>query len=243
MSRNIYFISDVHLSFKEDAAEIRKREKLLAFLEHIQGRQTELYILGDLFDFWFEWYHVVPRYWFPVLYQLRKMVDRGTAVHLVTGNHDFYTGQYLEKEIGVICHKEYRELRVDSKVFFLAHGDGYAQKDWGYRLLKKIIRNPVSIFLYKTFLSADLGAQMAKWASGSSRKLKKIDLSAWSEEYYRFAEKKFREGFDYVILGHIHCPMRREENGRVYVNCGDWIAHFSYARYDGQNLSLHHWQA
>ena len=241
MKKNIYFISDVHLAFKEDDKEREKRKKLSSFLEHTAQDAKELYILGDLFDFWFEWYHVIPKYWFPILFRLRKMIESGIVVNFITGNHDFYTGSYLEKEVGIRCFDEFREFEVDAKRFFVAHGDGYAKKDRGYRLLKKIIRHPVSKFLYKTVIPADLGMQFAKWTSYSSRKLVKIEKPAWIEEYCEFAFKKFKEGYDYVLLGHIHSPLTREKEGKVYVNCGDWITQFTYAEYDGQSLSLNYW--
>jgi UDP-2,3-diacylglucosamine hydrolase len=174
--KNIYFLSDAHLAFREDEIEVEKRQKLLAFLEYIANdRQADaLYLVGDIFDFWFEWYHVVPKYWFPVLFRFRQLTEAGIKVYFITGNHDFYTGSYLEKEIGITCFNEYCEFERDSKRFFVAHGDGYAGKDRGYRLLKRIIRNPFSIFLYKTFISADLGMQMARWFSHSSRQLRKV---------------------------------------------------------------------
>ncbi len=240
--KNIYFISDAHLSFKEDEFEKRKREKLLDFLDYIKDNTEQLYILGDLFDFWFEWYHVIPKYWFQILYKFRQLIDSGIKINFITGNHDFYVGKYLEEEIGMKCYDEHREFDVGSKRFFVAHGDGYAKKDKKYRGMKKIIRNPVSVFLYKTFISADLGMQIAKWVSGSSRNFGKIDKSLWIEEYYGFAKKKFDQGFDYVILGHLHCPIIKEQDGKVYINCGDWINEFSYAIYNGKDLSLKWWK-
>lgn len=241
--KNIYFISDAHLAFKEDDRESEKRRKLLEFLDFIgNDKHTDaLYLVGDLFDFWFEWYHVVPKYWFPVLFRFRWLIESGISVNFITGNHDFYTGTYLQKEIGIACFDEFHEFRVDSKRFFVAHGDGYAQKDRGYRFLKKIIRNRFSIFLYKTVVPADLGMQIAKWFSHSSRRLVKIEKAGWAEEYYRFARVKFKEGFDVVVLGHIHYPMLEEENGKTYVNCGDWMHHFTYARYDGEKMRLEKW--
>jgi len=233
-------MSDAHLSFKENGLEKEKRKKLAAFLEYIMADSNarELYILGDLFDFWFEWYHVIPKYWFPILYQFRKVIEAGITVNFITGNHDFYTGNYLEKEVGIHCFNEYREFERDSKRFFVAHGDGYAKKDRGYRLLKRIIRHPLAIFLYKTFISADLGMQIAKWTSHSSRELVKIKKAAWAEEYYKFAQKKFKSGFDYVVLGHIHYPMIKNDEGKTYVNCGDWMTQFTYGKYDGSQLTL-----
>ena len=243
MKKNIYFISDVHLTFKEDHRENEKRKKLLDFLTTISQDAKELYILGDLFDFWFEWRHVIPKYWFPILFQFKKMADAGIKINFITGNHDFYTGQYLEKEIGISCFAGHKEFQVGTKRFFAAHGDGYAKKDRGYRLLKKIIRSPVSQFLYKTFIPADIGMQIAKWTSYSSRKLVKIGKTAWSEEYFQLARGKFNEGFDYVLLGHLHLPTVKEEDGKIYINCGDWMTEFTYAKYDGQTLTLKKWDA
>ena len=241
--KNIYFISDAHLAFYENEIETGKRKKLLEFLDYIgkDKNASALYLVGDLFDFWFEWYHVVPKYWFSILHRLRCLIEAGVVVNFITGNHDFYTGSYLEKEIGIKCSDEFCTFQVGGKRFFVAHGDGYAAKDRGYRFLKKIIRNRFSIFLYKTFISADLGMQIAKWFSYSSRKLVKIEKTSWAEEYSHFAQKKFEEGFDFVVLGHIHFPMIREENGKIYVNCGDWMTRFTYAKYNGEKLTLNHW--
>ena len=240
--KNIYFISDVHLAFWENELEKGKRDKLIEFFDFISSNAGELYILGDMFDFWFEWYHVIPKYWFPVLYHLRMLVESGIRINFITGNHDFYTGKYLKNDIGVACFNEYKEFEVNSKRFFVAHGDGYARGDRGYRFLKKFIRNPFTIFLYKTLVPADIGVQLAKWTSHSSRKFGKTDKSLWIEEYYKFAKKKFDDGFDYVVLGHIHHPYIKEEGGKVYVNCGDWISKFSYAKYDGETLTLNLWK-
>jgi UDP-2,3-diacylglucosamine hydrolase len=244
--KNIYFISDAHLSIREDKPEKEKRRKLLDFLEYIMadGETRALYLVGDLFDFWFEWYHVIPKYWFPILYRLRQVVDSGIAVTFITGNHDFYVGSYLQEEIGLKCFNESCEFEVGAKRFFVAHGDGFARKDRGYRLLKKIIRNSLAIFLFKTFISADLGIQLARWTSHTSRQLVDIDKSVWAKEYHQFAQKKFHQGFDYVILGHIHYPIIKENDPKekVFVCCGDWMTYFSYAKYDGKRLSLEYWR-
>jgi UDP-2,3-diacylglucosamine hydrolase len=246
--KNIYFISDAHLAFKDNEVEQQKRKKLFDFLEYVrlEGDAQSLYLLGDIFDFWFEWYHVIPRYWFGVFYRLKRLIESGVEVYFITGNHDFYidSDSYLEKEVGIRCFNETMEFEVAGKRFFVAHGDGYAKKDRGYRLLKKIIRNRVSIFLYKTFIPADLGMQIARWTSHSSRHLVKIEKHAWAEEYYRFAQEKFNNGFDYVVMGHIHFPMLKENetDGKAYLNCGDWMTQFTYGKYDGQRLTLNRWE-
>ncbi len=251
MKKNLYFVSDAHLSFKETEAEQTKRKKLVEFLQFIEKDEESaaLYLVGDIFDFWFEWYHLVPKYWFGILHQLKKLTDKGIEVHFITGNHDFYTGSYLHKEVGLTCHDEAAIFEHNGKRFFVAHGDGYAKKDRGYRLLKRIIRNRLSIFLYKTFYPPDLGMQTAKWFSKSSRQLVRIEKTAWAKEYHEFAKTKLEEGFDIVVLGHIHFPMLEKEgpegkeDEKAYLNCGDWMNRYSYGKYDGESLSLHTWES
>lgn len=239
--KNIYFISDAHLQFW--LPDIAQEQRLQAFLNYIEADAGQLFILGDIFDFWFEWRHVIPRYYAGILSHFKQMIRSGIEIHFITGNHDFYAGQYLKNEIGIICHDEFAELEFSGKRFFLAHGDGLAKKDRGYRLLKKIIRNRFANFLFKTFVHPDLGMAIARLASRSSRKWRSNDKSSWAEEYAEFARQKLTAGYDYVLLGHIHYPMIREENGKVYCNCGDWITEFTYGRYDGNELKLLRWNA
>lgn len=239
--KSIYFISDVHLAFNLTEDEQKKRKTLHSFLEFVHENADQLFILGDLFDFWFEWNHVIPKYWFPVLMQFRQMIQDGVKISLVRGNHDFVLGEYLEKEIGIRSLGESHELSLDGRRFFMAHGDGLAKRDRGYRLLKKLIRNPVSIFLYRILIPADLGMQLAKWTSQSSRRLIDKKKQDWGEEYFQFARQKFRSGFDYVILGHLHIPILRREGSNIYINCGDWISEFTFARFHQGILSLHRW--
>jgi len=240
--KRVFFISDVHLSFTEDDDELIKRAKLYDFLDQVKENGDVLVIAGDLFDFWYEWRHVVPRYWFGVIHKLRELIENGLMVFLITGNHDFELGNYLTDEVGIHCFDESMDLKLDGKTFFIGHGDGLAKKDRGYRFMKRIIRNRFSKFLFRTFIHPDLGMKLARWASVSSRKLVKIDRHIWSEEYFNYAKSKFAEGYDYVILGHLHFPQREEENGRVYLNTGDWMTHFTYGFYNGKKLQLKNWK-
>ncbi len=237
----IFFISDVHLSFNEDDYEIEKRKKLSAFLDHVMDNGDVLVIGGDLFDFWYEWSHVIPKYWGEVIFKLRSIINSGKRVIFITGNHDFEFGYYLQKEIGMDCFDENCDISVDGKIFFVGHGDGLAKKDIGYRFAKRMIRNRFSKFFFKTFIHPDLGMKIAKLASGSSRKYVKIDKNAWANEYFDFAKNKFKEGYDYVVLGHLHIPMEKVKDGCTYLNTGDWIIHFSYGYYDGKSLKLKYW--
>ncbi len=239
--KRVFFLSDIHLTFEKDSFEKEKREKLYKFLDHVRENGDVLIIAGDLFDFWYEWKHVIPKYWFEVIYRMRILIDQGIRVVFITGNHDFEFGQYLEKEVGILCFEESADLKFCNRRFFIAHGDGLAKTDRGYRFMKRVTRNRFSKFLFKLLIHPDMGMQFSKWASGTSRKLVNIDKEIWSEEYFEFAVTKFAEGYDFVILGHLHTPVVREKNGNVYLNLGDWINHFSYGYYDGKTLSLKYW--
>jgi len=238
---SIYFIADAHLDGSDTPRQRERQQCLLAFLDHIETRASRLYILGDLFDFWFEWRHVIPRYHFPVIYRLRQLVEAGIEIHLLSGNHDFALGSYLENEIGLRCHGDSITFELAGKRFFAAHGDGVARSDRGYRLLKRLIRHRLSRALFRTIVPPDLGMALARATSRSSRKLKRIDKVRWREEYADFARARFRERFDFVLLAHIHDPFRLEEGDRVYINCGDWMDFYSYAVFDGQTLTLKRW--
>jgi len=223
----------------ETGPEQKKRRILTRFLSSIRKDAQALYILGDLFDFWFEWYHVVPKYYFPVFHALRSLVDSGTRVYLLAGNHDFYFQDYIHQQVGLLTSLSDMTPTLGNKRFYLAHGDGLGKKDTGYKVLKKLIRNRISIFVYKTFLPADLGMWIAKVISGGSRRLKNIDRSRWMREYYLdFARKKWNEGFDYVILGHIHYPGSVLQGGHTLACPGDFITHFSYLMFNGIDLVL-----
>ncbi len=232
----------MHLSFTENDEELIKRAKLYDFLDHVKEKGDVLVIAGDLFDFWYEWRHVIPKYWFGVIHKLRDLIGNGIMVFLITGNHDFELGSYLRDEVGIHCFHDSVDIKFGDKNFFIAHGDGLAKKDRGYRVMKRIIRNRLSKFLFRTFIHPDFGMKLAKWASGSSRKLVNIDKNHWSEEYYDFAKEKFSEGYDLVVLGHLHAPLFREENGYAYLNTGDWMTHYSYGYFDGKTLHLKYWK-
>ena len=240
--KNIYFISDVHLALDREEYTEERKKHLIDFLKSIENKTSKIIFVGDLFDFWFEWYFVIPAYHFDLFAKLKEMTNNGIEIIYITGNHDFHLGNFLEKEIGLKCINESFSFTENNKKFFIGHGDGYAKVDSGYRILKKIIRSKIAIFLFKTFIHPDLGIKIAKWTSGSSRKYRSIDRSKWRNEYFDFAKTKFKENYSYVILGHLHDPVLEEDNGKFYLNTGDWINHFSYGIFDGNKLDLKYYE-
>jgi UDP-2,3-diacylglucosamine hydrolase len=237
MQKAVYFISDAHLGAEEREKERLKEEKLLSFLDRIKGEAEFLYILGDMFEFWFEYKDVMPKGHFGVLAKLRELVDFGIKVTYVVGNHDFWLGDFLSKQIGIEIFKDPIEVNHQGKRIFLAHGDGLAKKDSGYRILKKILRNRLNIFLYRQ-IPPDISYPLAKFVAGKSRVQADRKETGYLDDYKNFAFEKIRQGFDAVILAHTHIPTLENLNddsaspprGGIYLNIGDWFKHFTYGR-------------
>ncbi|MCK4753865.1 MAG: UDP-2,3-diacylglucosamine diphosphatase [Calditrichia bacterium] len=232
-----YFISDVHLGEQPEHLEKVRVKQFVEFLREIEKSASSVFFVGDLFDFWFEYKYVIPKKHFAIIHQLARMREKNIKITYLAGNHDFWLGSFFDRELGIQTLNDEWTGEIEGKRFFLYHGDGIAKKDSGYRLLKKILRNPVSIKLYR-WIHPDLGIPFARFASGSSRQYtNRIDLKDHSD-YIDFARKRFEEGYDYVIMGHRHNPYEHEENGKKYINLGDWLDYFSYAVFDGIDLKI-----
>ena len=234
---NTYFISDVHLGELPTEQEIERTNYFINFLINIERSAERIFFVGDLFDFWFEYKYVIPKKYFKVLNQLARLREKNIEIHYLPGNHDFYLGRFFYEELGINTYKGHWQGIINNKKFYLYHGDGIAKRDTGYRLLKKVLRSPISIKLYR-LIHPDIGIPFAHLVSGSSRKYTdKIKLRDYND-YIDFARKQFMKGFDYVIMGHRHDPLVHEENGKKYVNLGDWLTNFSYGVYDGNGLRI-----
>ncbi|MBN1197243.1 MAG: UDP-2,3-diacylglucosamine diphosphatase [Candidatus Aminicenantes bacterium] len=234
----IYLVSDIHAG--DPAGEAGRRD-FLDFLCFLENQKGELFILGDLFDFWFEWRHVVPKGVFDILYQLRRLVDAGWRVVFLPGNHDFAPGAFLSQEVGIELPGESMVLEVEDKRYFLSHGDGLAARDRGYRVLKKILHSPLSQWLFRHFLHPDWGMGLARLSSHGSRRYRRIDREAWAKDYLEAARRYFLNGFDGVVLGHVHEPVMLREGDRVYANCGDWLEHRSCIVGEAGKLCIADW--
>lgn len=237
----VYFISDVHLGLGTPA-ECREREELLLrFLDRCERDAETLVIVGDLFDYWFEYATVIPRPFFRVLSKLDSMRRGGLTIEYLMGNHDFGHQDFFEKELHIRVHAEDIERVYHGKKFYLAHGDGKVHNDTGYLLLRPVLRNPVSIKLFQ-WLHPDVGIRLASSTSSTSRVHSDKRPIGPRDGLAEFAEKKVAEGFDYVIMGHVHTPHVRsiDVNGHTgtYVNLGEWMRHKTFARFDGTTCSL-----
>ncbi len=230
-----YFLSDIHLGANNVNEE---RERILCkFLNEVPKSGDKIFFNGDLFDFFFDYKHVIPKGHYRTLGALQSLYKRNISLEYIAGNHDFWAGGFFEKEMHAIFHSNPVIRKINGKTFYLNHGDGIKKKDVGYRILKKIFRNPVNIFLYR-WLHPDIGVPFAKFCSHSSRKYTTEKNYGDDVEYIEFAKRKFRQDIDYVILSHSHRPIFHKEGQNIYINSGDWIKYFTFALFDDKGLRL-----
>lgn len=238
MSSAIYFLSDAHLGTGPAEAERLKKANLAELFGRIKADRAGLYILGDLFDFWFEYRTVVQTAHVDIISMLKELRAAGIRVTYLAGNHDFWAGRFFTDELGIRVVKNQLELTLDGKRFFLAHGDGLETGDWAYKyLLKPVLRNPLSVWLY-SLVHPDLGISFARWFSLVSRT--HTDRQALrAGDPLRVAAAGFAgRGYDYVVLGHNHQPELTPIGTGVYLNLGDFFSHFTYGVYRDGVLTI-----
>ena len=241
MQRPDYIASDVHLG----AVPRETETAFLAFLEHAGAHARSLLLVGDLFDFWFEWGPVVPGKHFRVLAALRAVVDAGVPVTLMGGNHDAWGGRFLREEVGVAFHADPVEMELGGRRALIAHGDGVGRGDLKYRMLKAVIRSRPAILGFR-ILHPELGMRLAGAVSTTENKVESDDRARSRAEYIaEWARERLRADptLGLVVCGHAHLPTIEEvEPGLYYVNSGDWIRHDSYVTVrPGEAPELHRW--
>ncbi|NQT26168.1 UDP-2,3-diacylglucosamine diphosphatase [candidate division KSB1 bacterium] len=236
----IFFISDAHLGLSSETDDKRREKQLLAFFDHVRVTGHQLYIVGDLFDFWFEYAHAIPRHSHRIIQTLKTMVSEDIEIHFIVGNHDFAIGDFFTDELGISVHYHPLEKRFSGKRFLIDHGDGIDPKDVGYRFIKKIFRHPISIALFR-LLHPDFGFWIAHTLSNLSRDHRPIKDR--DQIYIDYANVQFNNGFDYLIMGHTHRPQEYHSGDHTYINTGDWMTLFTYGVFDGNNLRLEYWDA
>ncbi len=235
----IFFASDLHAGAPNPEKSLEREKKFIAWLDHIKPEAREIYLLGDMFDFWFEYRTVVPRGYTRLLGKLAEMADSGVTLHYFTGNHDMWVFDYLHREIGMTLHKTPLVKEIHGKKYMIAHGDGLGPGDKGYKFLKRVFSNRLSQWLFG-FLHPNLGIGLALYFSRKSRenfpKAKKFD-GIENEWLYQYCLEKLRtEHIDRFVFAHRHIPLEVEIPGSKspsgyqseYYNTGDWVQHFSY---------------
>ena len=247
-SIKIYFASDAHLGMHPAEKSVERERILVRWLDEIQKDATEIWLLGDMLDYWFEYRKVVPRGFTRFLGKISEITDRGIPVHYFTGNHDVWVFDYLPKETGIQVHREPVIKEINGKRFFIAHGDGLDQGDKGYFLLKKIFTSKFLQWAYAR-LHPNCATTFAHHWSKKSRFAKGISVEFKGEdkeELLVFARDLLKkEYFDFLIFGHRHIPLEYNIPGsqsKVFL-LGDWIVNYTYAVFDGEDVYLKRYQA
>jgi UDP-2,3-diacylglucosamine hydrolase len=234
-----YFVSDAHLGISIRGHDDRQ-QRLFSFFDSITESAESLYIVGDLFDFWIEYRCAIRPDYYSVVARLGRLVESGVEIHYLAGNHDFALGPFLRERVGVHVHQEHLETIIQGKKVHLYHGDGLVKKDVGYRILKRILRNPVNQRLYK-LLHPDIGVPLGTFFSGNSRKMLANWLTEEKLEEYRQHARRLLETSDIVIFGHTHKPEIRKYGDKTYVNTGEWIRKYTFAKMEKGEIRLWEW--
>ncbi|MFT5725244.1 MAG: UDP-2,3-diacylglucosamine hydrolase [Bacteroidia bacterium] len=240
--KHLYFASDFHLGIPNYAKSLEREKKLINWLDMAAINASKIFLMGDIFDFWYEYKKVVPKGYVRLQGKIASLCDAGIEVYFFKGNHDMWMFSYFQHELGVKLISDELEFTENGKSFYLHHGDGLGEGDYSYKFLKKIFRNPICIWLFG-ILPSRIGLGIAHYFSSKSRL-----ANASSDEVYhgdsewllQFCNQKVKEtSYDYMIFGHRHLPLDIDlDNGGKYINLGEWLHHYTYGVFDGDTLTL-----
>lgn len=246
MTKNIYFASDFHLGSPNFAESRRRENRVVRWLDEIAPNCAELFLMGDIFDFWFEYQSVVPKGFVRLQGKLAAMSDAGIKIYFFKGNHDMWVNDYFTKEMGIEIVSDELIIEREGKTFFLHHGDGLGPGDRKYKILRKIFRNPVCQWLF-ALIPPRIGLGIANAWSRSSRAASSQEEVFMGEDKEWLAtyakEQLAKRHYDYFIFGHRHLPLDLNlGGGSRYLNTGEWLKFNSYAVFDGKHLSLKYFE-
>jgi len=222
VEEKIFFVSDLHLGLEDKEREELKEKLFCQFLTSLSPKNSRLFIVGDLFDYWFEYKLVLQKGYYRTFTAIKNFTEEGGKVDYLIGNHDFLHRDFFEKELNVRLHENNLEVYLNGKKFYLAHGDGLLKNDTGYKILKKIFRNKTLQTLY-SWIHPDLGIALASKISRASREYTTEKNYGTEDGLVEVAEKLIEKGFDFVIFGHSHVRQFKKFGKGIYVNLGSWI--------------------
>ncbi len=243
LNKKIYFASDFHLGAPNPQKSKERELRVIQWLDIISKDASDIFLVGDVFDFWFEYKHAIPKGFSRLQGKIASLADSGINVHYFIGNHDMWVFNYFEEELGVKMYRDNTDFEFGGKKFLVGHGDGYGPGDYGYKFIKKVFTNPISQWLFG-WIHPNLGIGLANFWSGRSR-----SANSGSDEKFLGEENEWlaiyckeileNKHYDYFIFGHRHLPLDLKvgENSR-YLNLGEWINYNTYGVFDGKNLEL-----
>lgn len=242
-TNKIYFISDFHLGAPDKEKSLVREKRIVRWLDMVRSDAAEIYLMGDIFDFWFEYRHAVPRGYVRLLGKLAELADSGIKLHYFTGNHDMWVFDYLPSEIGLTIYREPVERVIGKRTFYIGHGDGLGPGDHGYKFIKKVFANKFCQWLFAR-LHPNFGIPLALYFSRKSR-----IATGTADEKFLGEENEWlivyskellaKKHYDYLIFGHRHLPLDIKLGSESrYINLGEWINYNTYAVFDGNDISL-----
>jgi UDP-2,3-diacylglucosamine hydrolase len=242
----LYFASDFHLGAPDEKTSLIREKNIVRWLEFIAQDAQAIYLVGDLFDFWFEYKYTVPKGFVRLLGKLADLKDRGIEIHLFTGNHDMWMFDYFEKEIGVTIHRKPIQIERNGIKLYIGHGDGLGPGDYGYKFIKKVFASNISQWLFAR-VHPNFGFTLANFWSHRSRK-----MNGHSDEIFLGDDKEWlaiyaneilkTQHIDYFVFGHRHLPLEIALSDKsTYINLGAWFKDCTYACFDGSKMELLRW--
>ena len=243
-SKKVFFLSDFHLGAPNPEGSLEREKLIVRFLDEVKEEAFAIFIVGDIFDFWYEYKKVVPKGYVRLLGKLAELSDSGIHLHFFIGNHDMWMKDYFQSELNMAVYYEPKEFTFNSKQFYIGHGDGLGPGDHGYKALKKLFRNPFCQWLFG-IVPPKLGIGVADYFSQKSRggaEHKEEEFLGEEKEWLIIYSKEIlqQKKFDYFIFGHRHLPIdfRLTNEGSRYINLGDWVRYFTYGVFDGEEMKL-----
>ncbi len=241
--KKIYFASDNHLGAPTNEASRPREKKFVAWLDHVKQDAAAIFLMGDLFDFWFEYKTVIPKGFTRTLGKLAEITDSGIPVYYFVGNHDLWMNGYFEDELNIPVFHKPQEFTFNNTSFFIGHGDGLGPDDKGYKRMKKVFTNPFFQWLFR-WLHPDIGVRIAQYFSVKNKLISGDDdakfLGEDNEWLVAYCKRKLEEKHrDYFVFGHRHLPLDIQLNkSSKYINLGDWIQYYTYGVFDGESFEL-----
>lgn len=233
----IYFISDVHLGFLERERDIERESLFINLLDSLKSDCTELFFLGDIFDYWFEYKTVIPAEFYRSLAKIHELRQEKIKITYIMGNHDFGHKDFFKREFDIDIISSDISREINGKKFYLSHGDGKSKNDRGYLILRAILRNRFTNALYR-IIHPDIGIKLAGASSKKSRNHTDSKDFGEKDGMREFAKSKIEEGYDFVIMGHRHQLIEEIINKGRYINLGHWFSNAHFGKFDGNDFQL-----
>ncbi len=242
-NKKIYFASDQHLGAPTHNESLVREKLFVKWLDEVKTDAEAIFLLGDLFDFWFEYKSVVPKGFVRTLGKLAEIRDSGIPIYFFIGNHDLWMRDYFQKELDIPVFNSPQKFLINDKEFLIGHGDGLGPGDEGYKRMKKVFTFPLCKWLFR-WLHPDIGVSLGQYMSVKNKLISGDDdakfLGEDNEWLVQYCKKKLEtKHYDYFVFGHRHLPLdiKLKENSK-YINLGDWINYFTYAVFEDNELKL-----